>query len=258
MAITIDWNTKIITVPKSDLTIVAPNIYELDVDWFRLQLKTIEDSEDGMVFPDTHEHVQESTLSGVTYARQVKIINGYSVTFEDGQYTVKCVGANHNLGDVKNVNQVSLIIGNSGGLIVTSSSGGSSGPTASQIATEVWERLLASHTNPLTTGGMLNILNTRTQNIVNSCVGIDLKLDINIANTDEIITDTGTIINSLQTCIDLVNNILKYNSNRTRIDESAKTLTVYDDDNITPIKVFNLKDFNGLSSIAQIAERMPQ
>lgn len=258
MAITIDWNTKIISVPKSDLAIISPSVYELDVDWFRLQLKTIEDSEDGMTFPDTHEHVQESTLSGVTYARQVKIINGYTVTFEDGQYTVRCVGANHNLGDVKNVNQVSLIIGNSGGLIVTSSSGGSSGPTASQIATEVWERLLASHTNPLTMGGMVNILNTRTQSILNYVTGLDLKIDITNAKLDDSLVDTNAIINSLALAIDIVNEILKYNSNRTRIDKIAKTLTIFDDDGFTPLKVFDLKDFNEVASITEIAERVPQ
>lgn len=258
MAITIDWNTKIISVPQSDLTLISPNIYELDVDWFRLQLKTIEDSEEGMVFPDTHEHVQESVLSGVTYARQVKIINGYTVTFEDGPYTIRCVGANHNLGDVKNVNQVSLIIGNSGGLIVTSSSGGSSGPTASQIATEVWERLLASHTNPLTMGGVLNTLNSRTQNILNYTIGLDLKADITNSKADDILTDTDAIINSLALALNIVNTILKYNSNRTRINNNNKTLTVYDDDGVTPLKVFNLKDFNGVASITEIAERVPQ
>lgn len=117
MAISINWATKVITVPQADLTLVSGSLYELDVDVFRLALKDIEDSEEGMAQPDTHRHSTESTLSGVTYARQFEIINGYTVTFENGSYTVRCVGANHNIGDVKNVNSVSLIIGNSAGLI---------------------------------------------------------------------------------------------------------------------------------------------
>jgi hypothetical protein len=117
MAITINWSTKVISVPQADLTLVSGSIYELDVDWFRLQLKDIEDSEEGMGFPDTHRHNTAVTLSGVTYARTFEIINGYTVTFENGNYTVQCVGANHNIADVKNVNSVSLIIGNSAGLI---------------------------------------------------------------------------------------------------------------------------------------------
>lgn len=123
MPISIDWGTKVISVPQSYLTFVSGSIYELDVDQFRLDLKDLEDSEEGMVFPDTHVHNTTVELSGTTYARFVIITNGYTVTFEDGNYTVKCVGANHNIGDVKNVNSVSLIIGNSAGLIQSGVSG---------------------------------------------------------------------------------------------------------------------------------------
>lgn len=126
MAISINWSTKIITVPQADLTAMGGGVYQLDVDAFRLALKNIEDSEEGSVFPDTHRHSTQVTLSGVTYARTFEVINGYTVTFQDTgtPYTVLCVGANHNLADVKNVNQVSLIIGNAAGLIsVTSGSG---------------------------------------------------------------------------------------------------------------------------------------
>ena len=139
MALSIDWATKVITVPQADLTLVSGSIYELDVNQFRLDLKDIEDSEDGSVFPDTHRHNTEVTLSGTTYARTVEIINGYTVLFEDvgTPYTVKCVGANHNIGDVKVVNQVSLIIGNAAGLIV--GGGGGGGYTPAQIADAVWD-----------------------------------------------------------------------------------------------------------------------
>lgn len=138
MAISIDWGTKVITVPQADLDYVSPGLYELDVDEFRLALKNLEDSEDGMSFPDTHRHNTEVTLAGVTYARTVEIINGYTVTFEDGQYTVRCVGANHNIGDVKNVNQVSLLVGNSAGLIVRVSGSGVTEQDKTDIINGVW------------------------------------------------------------------------------------------------------------------------
>lgn len=117
--ISVNCSTKVITVPQSDLLSMGGGVYELDVNWLRQQLKDWEDSEEGMAMPDTHRHNTTVTLSGVTYARTFEIINGYTVTFEDvgSPYTVKCVGANHNIGDVKTVNQVSLIIGNSAGLI---------------------------------------------------------------------------------------------------------------------------------------------
>lgn len=121
MAITIDWGQKIIHVPQADLTPVGGLVYELDVEAFRLALKDLEDDEAGTVFPDTHRHNTEVTLSGVTYARTVEIINGYTISFEDTgvPYVVSCVGANHNLGDVTNFDgSSSLLIGNSAGLIV--------------------------------------------------------------------------------------------------------------------------------------------
>lgn len=127
MAISINWGTRVINVPQADLTFLSGALYELDVDWFRLQLKDLEDDEDGMPFPDTHRHNTEVQLAGVTYARTVEIINGYTVEFEDGFYTVSCVGANHNLADVLVQNCVSLIIGNAAGLIVRES--GTSGLT---------------------------------------------------------------------------------------------------------------------------------
>ncbi len=118
MAISVDWNTKVITVPKTDTTLVqaSPEIRELDIDTFRLALKDIEDDE-GMPFVDTHSHNAEVTVAGVTLARVVSIINGYTITFEDGQYAVNLVGANSNIADVTNVNQVSVRSANSAGLV---------------------------------------------------------------------------------------------------------------------------------------------
>jgi len=119
MAITIDWPTGVISVPKADLTLIqaSPEVRQIDLNWFRMQLKDLEDSEEGMIFPYTHNHNTEVSLSGLTYARIVEITNGYTVEFEDGQYTINCVGANHNLADVKVANQVSLIVNNAAGLI---------------------------------------------------------------------------------------------------------------------------------------------
>jgi hypothetical protein len=148
MAITITWGTKVIFVPKADLSLIqpSPEIREMDIDWFRLQLKDLEDSEAGMTFPDTHAHNTEVVLGGVTYARIIEIINGYTVEFEDGQYTVNCVGANHNLAEVKVPNQVSLIINNAAGLIAPEDF------DAPAIADAVWDEPSSGHTTPGTMG----------------------------------------------------------------------------------------------------------
>lgn len=119
MAIIMDWPNKIINVPRADLLLVQSvptEIRELQIDSFRLELKSLEDDPTGMPYLDTHKHNTIVTLGGVTYARLIEIINGYTVTFEDGQYAVNLVGANSNIGDVVNVNQVSVRSANSAGL----------------------------------------------------------------------------------------------------------------------------------------------
>ena len=119
MPISVDWGAKDIYIPQSYLSLISGTTYELDVDQLRLDLKALEDDEEGMAHPDTHQHITTSTLSGTTFARQVEFINGYTITFEVGGYQVFCSGANHNIGDVMtNTTGPSLVINNSAGLIV--------------------------------------------------------------------------------------------------------------------------------------------
>ena len=119
MAISIDWGTRVITIPQADITFIGGSLYEMNTDWFRLQLKNLEDSPEGMVNPDTHSHNSTVLLGGIEYARIIEIINGYTITFEDGQYAVNLVGSNNNIADVANINQVSIRPSNSAGLIQT-------------------------------------------------------------------------------------------------------------------------------------------
>jgi hypothetical protein len=122
MTISVDYRTRVISVLKSDLTLIQSSpieILEMDLNWFRMQLKSWEDDPPGMVMPITHNHYAPVSVGGVTLARVVELINGYTVTFEDGQYAVNLVGANSNVGDNVNVNQVSVRSANSAGLLQT-------------------------------------------------------------------------------------------------------------------------------------------
>jgi len=122
MAITVDWPNKLIQIPRADLTLISGTLYELDTDWFRLQLRALEDDEEGMVWPRTHDHVAGYTVAGVTYAQKVEIINGYKIEFENGVYSVRLAGSNNNIFDVESgvlvQNQVQVIANNSAGLVV--------------------------------------------------------------------------------------------------------------------------------------------
>ena len=147
MATSIDWGTKVISVPKADLTLVSGTLYELDTAAFRLELKDLEDSDDGMPFPDTHVHNVPVTVAGVTYARTIEIVNGYSVEFEDGQYSVRLVGSNNNIFDVENgilvpTGLVTVIPTNAAGLILNQT--GLLPGDISAIADAVWNYTLTT------------------------------------------------------------------------------------------------------------------
>ena len=127
MAISVNPQTFVITVPKADLTLVQSTpteIYNLNVNTFRLWLKDWEDNgyennNSGITFYVTHIHYPEVQLGGLTFARVVNILDPYTITFEDGQYAVNIIGGNSNIGDKTNVNQVSVRPQNSAGLIST-------------------------------------------------------------------------------------------------------------------------------------------
>jgi len=143
MAITITWPTGVISVPKADMTLIQSTpieIRELNINTFRLRLKDLEDDADGQVWATTHNHNTTVTVGGVTLARVVEIINGYTVTFENGSYAVNLVGANSNIGDVLNLNTVSIRAANSAGLIQAT----------------IWDEPIANHLTVGTTGKALS------------------------------------------------------------------------------------------------------
>jgi hypothetical protein len=164
MAITVDWTTKIVSVPQADITFIAGTLYELDTDWFRLQLKAIEASEEGMPFVDIHLHNTEVTVAGTTFFRTIEIINGYQIEFTpDAQWSVRLAGSNNNIFDVENnvlvQNQVQVIAQNSGGGIVVETGTSGLTPTeSSQLAEiEAVRKLMRNRmeTNPST--GVLTV-----------------------------------------------------------------------------------------------------
>lgn len=145
MAITINWGTQVIFVPKSDTALVSsgpPEIRQLDINVFRLRLKDLEDDEEGMPFLDTHNHYPPVTVGGVTLARVVEIINGYTVTFENGTYAVNLIGANNNIADVTNLNSVSIRSSNSAGLVT-------------DVAADVWNANIVDYDEDGTYGKLV-------------------------------------------------------------------------------------------------------
>lgn len=69
--------------------------------------------------------------------------------------------------------------------------------------------------------------------------------------------DTATIMVNETAVVILLDTILKYQRNRTRIDTANAQLVIYDDDGTTPLTTFDLKDFNGMPSVQEVCERIP-
>lgn len=119
MAISVNWITGEITVPKADMPViqVSPEIRSFDTAQFWLDLKDLEASADGMPWPDTQLNFPSYVISGFTYVQAFQIIAPYFVTFEDGQYGVALQNTNNNILDVATQNQVRIASQNSAGNI---------------------------------------------------------------------------------------------------------------------------------------------
>ncbi|PPD55677.1 MAG: hypothetical protein CTY12_00025 [Methylotenera sp.] len=98
-----------------------------------------------------------------------------------------------------------------------------------EISSQVWEEQSTDHLNAGTTGFLFT----------------------------QIKSDTTSIMVSQGTITSLVNTLLKYERNRTKIDTANATLTIFDDDCTTPLTVFNLRDHLGNPSIQEVCERAP-
>ena len=232
MAISIAWGTKVINVPKSYLTNISGTLYELDTEQFRLDLKDLEDSEEGMAHLDTHRHNTEVTIAGVTYARTIEIINGYSITFEDGYYSVRLVGSNNNIFDIQsgilNQNLVQVIPTNSAGLIVHTSGSGVTAQDKLDIADRVWDELLAGH-------------------IISGSTAKALSDALKAADISDIAD--GVWDNQLATFIRDIE------GGRWKIDTGTSQMIFYKADNVTEVARFNLFDSAGQPASDNVFER---
>lgn len=102
-----------------------------------------------------------------------------------------------------------------------------------QISDAVWDAQVTNHLDPGSTGATLAQVKADTTAIVQN-----------------LYLNAGSVM-------DLVNLLLKYETNRTKIDPVTKTLIVYDDNCTTPLRTFALFDHNGQPSVEEVCERRP-
>lgn len=104
---------------------------------------------------------------------------------------------------------------------------------AASVSEAVWDAPKADHLEPGSTGEALSQTKADTTAIAqNLYLGAD-----NVK--------------------DMVEVLLKLEAGRTKIDPVARTLTVYDEDCTTVLRVFNLFDSTGAPSVTDVCERVP-
>ena len=127
MALSLDLLNLICTVDQFDMPDVtgasASEIRELDLSSFRIEWGALMDNEPNVSYPWPFEWTQPKTLGGIVYAPLLEIINGWTIIFTTGTYSVNIVGANSNMSDVIIKNTVGVNTSNSAGLIQTAVSG---------------------------------------------------------------------------------------------------------------------------------------
>ena len=138
MAYSVNWLTKVISIPTSDLTLVSGNEYDLSMGDFLVEIRRLESSfTEGLYADQILEHTNGKSLAGVNYAPFDEIINNYSVEFTGSATRVNLKGSNNNLVDVLIANGVSVVPSNSAGLqIVSVGSGLDAGQDAKLTAIE--------------------------------------------------------------------------------------------------------------------------
>lgn len=130
MAYGVNWITKVVTIPTSDLTLVSGTRYSLDMADFLDEIRRLEwEFTDGLWAPAIVDHSDTRfDFAGANYAPFDEIINGYTIQFSGVVERVDLLGSNNDIIDSLIVTGVSVVPSNSAGLqIVEVDSGGGGG-----------------------------------------------------------------------------------------------------------------------------------
>ena len=111
-------------------------------------------------------------------------------------------------------------------------------------------------TGDITVRGIYNLVNNST-----GSPGVNLIQNSNLDNieikVDNLQVDMDAITITISNMGTLVDDLIKYQRNKSIIDPTLFTLTIYDDDGVTPLTVFDLKDSAGVASVLSVFQRIP-
>ena len=137
MSYTVNWTTKVITVPLADLTLISGSNYSLDTGDFWIEMRRLEASPgDGLWAEQVIEYINSQVLSGITYSAIVKLINGYTWDTDTTNKNIFLVGFNSNLLDT--------FIPGSGISVLANNSAGKQEVAGTVGAADVWAYAFAT------------------------------------------------------------------------------------------------------------------
>lgn len=157
MSYSVNWITKVITVPTADLTLVSGTRYSLDMADCLAELRRLEwEFADGLWAPAILFHTDTRVdFAGATYAPFDDFLNGYTLQITGVATRVDLLGSNNDLIDILIPTGVSVVPSNSAGLQIVTTGSGVTEQDKLDIADRTWEAQQEDHVDPDTFGGSL-------------------------------------------------------------------------------------------------------
>lgn len=140
MSYTINWITKVISIPTIDLTFVSGTRYSLNMADFLTEIRRLEwDPTEGLWAPAIVDHTNTRyDFAGVNYAPFDEILNGYTIQITGIATRVDLLGSNNNIVDVFIATGISLVPSNSAGLQIVIAGSGVTPGDIDDIVAGVW------------------------------------------------------------------------------------------------------------------------
>lgn len=151
-------------------------------------------------------------------------------------------------------------VGSAGGLLTLISQ--TSGLTVQQVKDAVWATSGSEYPvgSPTTMGGLQNTAATAsglTPTQVRDAVWLANPNLYPVGSPATMGSQLNLTTENSISILAFTEELLDYSKNKTFLDKVAKTLTVYADDQVTPIRIFSLRDSTNTPSITEIVYRVP-
>lgn len=246
MASTINPATREITVPQGDLSLVAGTLFTHDTEAFRLEMMALLDTEENMWLPDWANRNAPVVVAGVTNAQTMTMKNGFFITYDDGPgaYSVRLEGSNNDMWDIQSgnltQNLVQVIPTNSAGLIQVATTDGWQTTEREQIR----DALGIDGNKTAAASGQLQTALGRLDVAVSTRMAAGASVSLTSAERDAVVQALlGGELPSGESVEDTLDLLRKVHTNRLdAVPGDPGTLTLYDDDGTTPLKIWELRD----------------